>query len=167
MNGTSLLLLVVVSALGLLLDVVLEQPEASVSEKRSQVDTHGCQEVGVAEVDDFLEEVLEENSEHPNLLVSDKPARSMVHSVLRKGVHKRCTNIVQESVVQIQNFLFGLEVDFSRGFLLFEENGGQHVVVVLKEFIQLVEVGHAELHGLRQVLVSQLHVFLLFFSAVQ
>lgn len=89
----------------------LDGPETGVSEHGAEVDPEGSKEVVVAEVEDVLSQVLEEDTNHPDLLVGDEAGGPLVHSVFAEGGHKSGLKFVHPRVVQIYNLSLVISVD--------------------------------------------------------
>jgi len=56
----------------------------------------------MVEVHHVLDKVLEENTNHPYLLVCHSAALSLVHAVLSQGIHEAAFQVVDHRFVQVQ-----------------------------------------------------------------
>lgn len=147
------LLPLVVSLLSEVGRVVLEHPESGISEEWSKITPDGGKEVFVAKAKNLIYHVDHQDTKHPDLLVSDRAARSLIHSVLAESSHKLLLHVVNECLVEAHNTFFILGRDIIVALVL-EEDWSKLVVVVLEEVGQLFEEGDSSARCLDEMSVS-------------
>ena len=116
---------------------------------------------------DLLDKVLEKNSKHPDLLICDGTARAFVHTVASESCHKLSLVVINHCFMQI--FHLGFIITVYRGWRCaqFAKSGLKRILILFKERVQLVKVGHTSSDRLRQLLVSLNKIFLRLNSAVE
>ena len=60
---------------------------------------------------DLLDKVLEENSKHPDLLISDGTTGAFVHTVASKSSHKLGLVVIDHCFVQVFHLSFVIAID--------------------------------------------------------
>ena len=63
--------------------------------------------------------------------------------------------------------MFVLDRDVIRNLLSFEKDWGENIVIVLKEGVELLEIGHTEGDCFTEMFVSKYNVFFLLHSRVK
>jgi len=134
--------------------VVFEHPESGISEKWSKIASDGGKEVFVAKTENFINHVGHQDTKHPYLLVSNRTARSLIHSVLTKRSHKLLIHVVDEGIVEAHHTFLVLGCDIVV-LLVLDEDWGKFVVVVLEEVVQLLEEGDSSADCLDEMSVSR------------
>mmetsp|Transcript_5536 Transcript_5536/g.8695 ORF Transcript_5536/g.8695 Transcript_5536/m.8695 type:complete len:277 (-) Transcript_5536:474-1304(-) len=135
-------------------------PEAEVTEDDAEVDLEGLHEIGVAESEDRIEHVLYVDSDHPDLLVVDEPAGSVVETVLAESSTEADLELADHGFVHVENILLVLLLDLEGKTLAVDVDGGKGIVVLLEELNGLFEVSDTDLYGFHQIVVGGGDVFL-------
>ena len=156
-----------VAFLDLLRQVILQCPQARVSEQRTQIDAESPHEVRMVEPKHLLDIVLEEDTEHPDLLVRDGTARSLVHAVFSESRHKGRLLVIDDGLVQVDQLGLVFAVDSGRDGLQGAKGLLTKGEVGLEVRVQLVKVSHAAGARLRKMPVSLHLVFLILVRAVE
>jgi len=125
-----------------LVGVVGKDPEPDLSKDGAQVFLHGLEEVTVTESEDLLDEVLPEDSHHPDLAVLDEPSRPEVESVLAEAVGKGVLHLIDVGFMEVDHFLLICQIRHVGGLLRLEEDGAEVGVVAFEESVELIEGGH-------------------------
>ena len=115
----------------------------------------------------LVNEILEENTKHPDLLVGDCSAWALVHSVASKCRHEICLEIVNHSFVKVLELASIGPVDASRGRTNFTEYILQLIKIRLEEGVKLVKVSDATVDRLSQMSVCLNQIFLLLNGAIK
>ena len=115
----------------------------------------------------LVDKVLDKNTEHPDLLVSDSTTRSLVHSILAESSHETIFHIVNHGLMQVSKLSVVTSINGCRRRFNRAENRSKDGDILLEVGMQLVEVGHTALHSLHQLPVSLLDVLFLVNGAVK
>ena len=116
----------------------------------------------------YVYEVLDQDADHPNLLISDSATLSLVHAILAERTHEACLMVIDHCLVQVLQLALIRTVN-ARGWVSdVTEDRSQCSKVLFEIRLQLVEIGHSARHSLHQLSVSFDRVLLArVFSAVQ
>lgn len=115
----------------------------------------------------LVDEVLDQDTNHPDLLVSDRTTLSFVHSISTEGRHEALLLIVDHGFVQVDELCLVGTIHGRRWVPNLAENRTQRVKVLLEECMQLVEVGDSARHCLHQLVVRLDHILLAIVTAVK
>lgn len=83
----------------------MDEPETGLAHKGTQVDAEGGEEILMLKVHNFVHEVLHEDADHPDLLISDTATGAFVKAVLTKAVRKGVLHLREPRLVQVLNLL--------------------------------------------------------------
>ena len=157
-GGPSHPLLLLVALLCLTHLVVLERPEARIAQERAHVGLDRPHEVLVIEAQHLAHEVLDQDADHPDLLVGDRAAWPLVHAISAQGGHEALRLVVNHGFMQVLELGLVVAIDCRRGILDLAEDRPKFDDVLLEVCVQLVEVGDSASDRLRQLLVGLDHV---------
>ena len=110
-----------------------ESPKTSVSKQRSQINFDCLQEVLVVEAEHAVEQVLQVDPEHPDLLVVEEAARLVIKSVFSEGGTKVILDFVDAGIMHIKYLcLLALVSCVNIKFLLSQKTWSQDLKVSLE-----------------------------------
>ena len=118
----------------------------------------------------LVDQILELNTHHPNLLVIQESARAVVQPILAKSCAEPNLEFSNPSFMHIQDILFIFRIYFHLQLFLFDIERSQFSVVDFEEVDHFIEEGDTADDGVQEVVVSLLQVLigqiLLVFAAV-
>lgn len=143
-----LLQIIIFLLLGMIADLA-ESPQARVTQQRSQIDFNCLQEILVVETKHAIEEVLEIDTEHPDLLIVQKSAGFMIKPVLSKGSTEIILHLSNARIMQIKYLsLLALVLDINLKLLLGQELRSQNFKISLEVLDGIIEESSSILNAL-------------------
>ena len=79
--------------------IVLEGPDTCVAKKWAQVSLDRSHEVLMIEAQHLINEVFDQDADHPDLLIRHSTTRSLVHSIFSKGGHEPLSIIIDHGLM--------------------------------------------------------------------
>ena len=145
-----LLQFIIFLLLGMIADLA-ESPQARVTQQRSQIYFDCLQEILVVETKHAIEEVLEIDTEHPDLLIVQKSAGFMIKPVLSEGSTEVILHLSNARIMQIKYLgLLALVLDINLKLLLGQELRSQNFKISLEVLDGIIEESSSILNALVQ-----------------